>query len=402
MEAMAVATRSPTRGHAAPSEWVHARRWLWFFAICRLGTALVAAGLLVLRPITEHDALLGTVAVVWGAWSVLVVALWPRVAALPPVWALDAVLLLGLVLAGGDWRSPFYLLAVSALVLPATALSRRQAAATGATFTVVYFAIALFTGIDWEVVQSTSRLESFSTHLLIPSLVVLALAHASRLLEDLQAERERSQVLALEAERRRIGWELHDSAKQRINAAHLVLSSLAQDGDERNRLGQALEELDAAGREMDACLTELRTTLGGLELGDAIARRAAELHAVSGVPIEVAGHAPGLPAHVAVHAFRVASEALSNAIRHADADRIVASLRLERERLSLAVTDDGRGMPADLPRDSSGLSSMDARAVVLGGHLEIGPGDAGRGTRVELVVPLLPGRSLRPDPHAVR
>ena len=157
-------------------------------------------------------------------------------------------------------------------------------------FAGAYFAIALLTGIEWETLGSTARLESFATHLIIPGLVVLSLAYASELLEDLEAERRHSEALALEAERRRIGWELHDSAKQRIHAANLVLTSLAA-GDvtpeQQPRLQIALDELEQAIRDIDASLTELRTGLGGHRLEEAVARRAAELQAASGVAIEV-------------------------------------------------------------------------------------------------------------------
>src|SRR5918997_751037 len=98
--------------------------------------------------------------------------------------------------------------------------------AAGVAFTLAYLATALALGIDWTTVTSTARLETFSTHLLIPLLVTLSLGHAARTLAALDDERARAEALALEGERRRIAWELHDSAKQRIHATQLVLSSL--------------------------------------------------------------------------------------------------------------------------------------------------------------------------------
>ena len=57
-------------------------------------------------------------------------------------------------------------------------------------------------------------------------MIMLALAYAARAAERLRRERERAERLALQAERQRIAWELHDSAKQRVHAAHLMLSAL--------------------------------------------------------------------------------------------------------------------------------------------------------------------------------
>jgi signal transduction histidine kinase len=367
---------------------LHARRWLWLFAGARAGAAVVAAGLIGLRPFTDSDPLLATFGLLWGAVTIVAVRLWPWLMGRPAAWTLDVGIALALVVASGEWRSPFYLLAVSALIPPATTLRVSAAVAVGAGFSLVYFALALTLGIDWDALASTARLESFSTHLLIPILVVIALAHGTRLLDRLDSERERAEGLALEGERRRIAWELHDSAKQRIHAAQLVLSSLAPqltavDGE---RLGLALAELDGSAADLEASLTELRTTLGGLRLDEAIVRRAAELQAASGVAIHVEGRAPSLPTFVAVHAYRVACGAISNSLRHAEPQRIDVRLQSRGGALTVLVEDDGLGM-TEPDGDSTGLESMRARAQALGGRLLLDSRPRG-GTRVRLEVPL--------------
>jgi signal transduction histidine kinase len=357
---------------------LYERRWLDLFTVTRVVTSLAAAGMLALRPITDADPLLGALAIGWGAWSIAAVRLWPHLARQPVAWLVDVAVALSLVAYSGEWRSPFYLMAVSALMLPATGLPMRRAVAAGAGFSVVYFGLALFVGVDWATLGSSARLESFITHLLIPPLVVFALAHAQHLLEGMDAERERAEALALESERRRIGWELYDSARQRIHAAHLVLKSL--NGVEG--VGLAVRELEAATADMEASLTELRTTLGGRGLEDALRRRAAELEAASGIPIAVGGHAPALPTHVAVHAFRVASEAMGSAVRGAGATRLDVALEAIDGRLRLAVAGDGSGLGSA----DGELGSMRARAETLGGRLVLEP--ARGGTRVVLELPV--------------
>jgi signal transduction histidine kinase len=372
---------------ARPAE-LHARSWFSLFVGARAAAALVAAGLLALQPLTESDPLLATVALLWGAATIVALRLWPSLMGRPAAWVLDLGVALLLVVLSGEWRSPFYLLAVSALIPPATTLPVAAAVAVGAGFAATYFALALTLGIDWDALGSTARLESFSTHLLIPLLVVVALAHGARLLNRLDSERERAAGLALEGERRRIAWELHDSAKQRIHAAQLVLSSLAPQlaAVDADRLELALAELDGSASDLEASLTELRTTLGGLPLDEAIARRAAELQAASGVEIHIHGHAPSLPTFVAVHAYRVACEAISNALRHAEPDRIDVTLVARRHELAVLVEDDGRGIP-EPDANSTGLESMRARAQALGGRLLLDSRPR-VGTRVELEVPL--------------
>lgn len=385
----------PVREESRPRRVDWSRRWLRLFVVCRAGTALVAGGLLALRPFSDQDSALAALAGIWTLWTILAVRLSPGLAARPIAWCLDGVVTLALVLAAGEWRSPFYLLAVSSLILPATTLPPRRAAAAALLFVGAYLGIALVTGIEWATLSSTARLESFTTHLTIPGLVVLSLVYASELLEDLEAERRHSEALALEAERRRIGWELHDSAKQRIHAANLVLTSLAA-GDvtpaQEPRLRIALDELAQAVHDIDASLTELRTSLGGHRLEEAVARRAAELHEASGIAIDVRGRTPELPTFVAVHAYRVACEAMVNAVRHAAPTRVVVDVGAAGGRLHVVVTDDGRGLPRDVAAaDSTGLRSMEARARTLGGSLNY-RSTPGQGTTIELDAPLLGGR----------
>ena len=131
--------------------------------------------------------------------------------------------------------------------------------------------------------------------------------------------------------------------------------------------------------------------LGGLPLDEAISRRAAELQAASGVDIVVRGEAPSLPTFVAVHAYRVASEAISNALRHAEPQHIAVTLQARRGTLALDVQDDGLGMDAAADGDSTGLESMRARAQALGGRLSL-ESRPRVGTRVQLEVPLRNGR----------
>jgi signal transduction histidine kinase len=363
------------------SRHVYARRWMALFRITRIATAVAAAAMIALRPVSDADPLLGALAIGWCAWSIAAVRLWPDLQRDPLAWFVDVTVIFGLVAASGEWRSPFYLMAVSSLILPATGLAMRGALAVGAAFSLAYFTVALFMGVDLSTLGSSALLESFITHLLIPPLVVFTLAHAQHLLEGMDVERERAEALALEGERRRIGWELHDSARRRIHAAHLVLSSLGGNGD---RIDLAVRELEAASAHMDASLTELRTTLGGQRLEEALRRRAGELEAASGIRISVGGHAPALPTHVAVHAFRVASEAMGNAVRHARATRLEVALDADGERLRVAVLDDGDGFPAD----GDGLRSMQSRAEALGGRLVLEPATGGQGTCVVLEVPL--------------
>lgn len=362
-------------------------RWLALFVTGRLLATAVACALLLAHRVTDYDVVLVWVGGGYGVASVAAAVAWPRLQRAPLAWAFDVAATLALVVASEEWRSPFYLMAISSLVFPATSLRLRPALVLGTGFMLAYLAVATVTGVDVGELRSTTRLESLSTHLLMPILVALALARAAELI----AERERSARLELEAERRRIALELHDSAKQRVHAAHLVLSSVRGDLDGERvaaRVEQAMSELRAATADMETSLRELRTPLEGRGLQDAVRTRAEELAEAGGVPIEVRGEVPELPAFVAAHAFRVAGEAMTNAVRHARAGQVVVELGGDHHHLRVVVSDDGRGLPEHPRPGSHGLRSMAARAETLGGSFSIGPGPGGSGTVVSLDVPL--------------
>jgi signal transduction histidine kinase len=369
-----------------------ANRWLTLFVVTRIGATALATVLLSAREVTGHDGLLVGLGIAYGGASVLAAVQWDKVRRQPAIWALDAMIVLALILASEQWRSPFYLLALTCIVLPAVVLPFNGALVWGGAFTAAYFAIALAAGIDWDRLGTTARLESFVTHFSVPLLVVVTLAYSRGLLRRLEAERNRSEQLALEGERRRIALELHDSAKQRIHAAHLLLSSLARssNGDDAPTVAHAMHELRAAAADLDANLSELRAPLGSRGLGSALRARAAELESAAGGPsIEVAGNTPELPSFLAAHMFYAVSEAMSNAARHSGAERIRVDLTHGDGIIQAVISDDGSGMPQPAGAAGHGLRSMAERAEILGGTLTISAtNDDMKGTTVRFVVPL--------------
>ncbi len=364
-------------------------RWITLLLTTRLLAAAVAVLLLVVHRVTAHDGELMLAVVVYGAVSLGVVSAVPRLALAPAAWLLDSAAVLALVAASEDWRSPFYVLMLTALILPSTGLSFRRALAWGAGFTIAYFGVAVYTELDANTLGSTIRLETIATHLMVPVVVVLALAYATEILERLRGERLRSERLAVESERQRIAWELHDSAKQRVHAAHLVLSALTGQlsGPQAELAGHALRELRAAGGDMDTSVAELRTPLEGRPIERMLRERATELAPASDAEIAVRGTIGELPAHIAAHAYRIGAEALTNAVRHGAARRIDVVLSRNGTTATIDVTDDGRGIPVIRRPGSNGLRSMRARAETIGATLTIGPGVDGNGTQVKLTVP---------------
>jgi signal transduction histidine kinase len=366
-------------------------RWFALVSMTRVLGAALAIALLIAHRVTHADPMLAALTVVWTPVSLFVLRRTQDAPWAPAVWAADALAALALVLAGGDWRSPFYVFALTTLVLPATSLPWRQAVACGLTFSGLYGVVALLTDqLPADTLTNTIRLETLATHLFVPIIVATTLAYSALLLERLRAARGQSERLALQAERQRIAWELHDSAKQRVHAAHLMLSALdgaASDAQNRALLDGALAELRNATADMETSVAELRTPLDGRPVDELLRERADELARTGVARIDVAGRLPALPPLVAAHTYRIAAEALTNAVRHAGCSAITVTLASAPEEITLVIADDGVGMPAEPRPGGHGLRSMHGRAETIGARLKIGPGPGGRGTAVALALP---------------
>jgi uncharacterized protein YhfF len=203
-------------------------------------------------------------------------------------------------------------------------------------------------------------------------------------------------VEAAEAERRRIGRDLHDGAQQRIVAlGHLL-------GLVRRRLGDdapapALELLDRATGEARLATEELRELARGLHPAGLVEKglepALEALAARAGVPVTV-GELPArrLPEPVELTVFYLASEAVNNAQKHAPSARVQLDAVLRSDAVVVTVADDGPG-GAD-PSAGSGLRGLEDRVSALGGTLRL-ESPPGGGTRLQAHVPLAPWRTAR-------
>ncbi len=213
--------------------------------------------------------------------------------------------------------------------------------------------------------------------------------HATQLTDALQASREQL-VLAREEERRRIRRDLHDGLGPTLASLRLQLSALRQnvrdDPDATDLIDELRDDVRAATAEIRRLVYDLRPPmldefglLGALRnlniVGDELERS-----------IEAPATLPPLPAAVEVALYRIAAEALHNISRHAQATRCTIRIALNEEMLTLKVTDNGCGLPANYV-PGIGHNSMYERASELGGNVTILPASAG-GTCVTATFPL--------------
>ncbi|MEN3538712.1 histidine kinase [Microbispora sp. ZYX-F-249] len=221
-----------------------------------------------------------------------------------------------------------------------------------------------------------------------------AAARAVRLAEELQRSRE-GIVSAVEDERRRLRRELHDglgptlaAVASRIDTARITARRSSEDAD--RILGTARQELTGMLAEVRRLVHGLRPpALDDVGLVGAIRQQAERLRAPGlTVRVEERGDLAGLPAAVEVAAYRIASEAITNVVRHAKAGECVVSLirDVDEGHLDVVVVDDGVGLPPETVA-GVGLVSLRERAAELGGSCTVTAVEPA-GTRVRARLPV--------------
>jgi len=235
-------------------------------------------------------------------------------------------------------------------------------------------------------------------------------------------------ISAQEAERRRIAFDLHDgvttalaSMAFHLSAADLTVSEVAAreaarepgregpEGREAGELAQARDQLTSVRELADLAYNQTRAAISGLhslvldDLGLVAAIESLVQMATTDdgpsidLVVDPSAGTEELPDHAAAALYRIAQEALSNAVKHAEAARIVLSLRRVGESMVLGCADDGKGFDPEASRAERagdaeggqhfGLSSVAERCAMIEASLRV-DSLPGRGTTVLVELPL--------------
>jgi signal transduction histidine kinase len=218
--------------------------------------------------------------------------------------------------------------------------------------------------------------------------LLLVLGHRLRL------HRERAGLHALMAERARIARDIHDTLAQAVVATSVQLECLDQALEKEDRATMH-RHLERARHLVKQSLDEARRSVWVLRpqtlergLPAALETLVAGSSGDPVVALQISGTPRPLSPQVEANLLRLAQEAVSNAYRHARASRIDVRLAYQPRAVSLAVLDDGTGLPASdgpLPAER-GLAGMRERAAEIGGTLVIDTRPGG-GTEVRAEIP---------------
>jgi signal transduction histidine kinase len=200
-------------------------------------------------------------------------------------------------------------------------------------------------------------------------------------------EREERASAAVAEERARIARELHDAVGHSVSVMTVQASAVRRLlTPEQKRELEALTAVERTGRE---ALAEMRRMVGvlrdpdeapalspqpGLGQLDRLLQHVRD----AGLPVELRtdGEPAQLPPGLDLTAYRLVQEGLTNAIKHARAEKAEVLLRFEPKALEIVVTDDGQGTGVG-SGDGHGLIGMRERVSVYGGELSVGPRDEG-------------------------
>jgi len=209
---------------------------------------------------------------------------------------------------------------------------------------------------------------------------------------------ERSRELSVMHERSRLARELHDAVTQKVFSirAHARAAAVLA-GREPFDLDRVMAEIEVVGALGAEAHAELRAVIDGLAppdlqaggLTESLRRYAVLAGRAHGIPVTfTAAELPCLTPRTEAALYRVAQEALHNALRHSGAGTVRIRLARTTRRVTLDIKDDGHGFAAAAPSGGVGLASMRERAASVGGTLIIKSGTAG--TLVRMTVPAKP------------
>ncbi len=210
-------------------------------------------------------------------------------------------------------------------------------------------------------------------------------------------EQRRQRLAAAEAERARWARELHDETLQALGSLRLVLSAAVRSGDpeaHHRATGQALAQLETDIATLRGLITELRPAALdqlGLEpallaLIDRFCSRGLDVDVDVDLAFEAGQQKDRLDPELETGIYRIVQEALTNAVKHGDAQRAAVELVEHEHTLRVSVRDDGTGFEPTAATNGFGLAGMRERVELLGGELTI-ESAPGSGTTIAVLLP---------------
>ena len=310
--------------------------------------------------------------------------------------AMDAAMITaGLAISGG-FQNAFFVLYYPALAMFAVVFSSFRLSLSWVTMVAIVYAVfslVVEPGLDFE----TKEEKVLFTRIVVMYAVVAAVNLVSRFERTRRreaVERERE----LQRDRIELSQTIHDTIAQSAYMIGLGLETATELASSRNDedRDELLAKLAATHNLSKSTMWELRHPIDvgpifeGRELSRVLRSHASTFTTITSIRtnLDQSGREPELSTVTKRLLFSIAHNAMTNAYRHSNADRVRISLSFEARSIRMSVADDGVGLPDDYEERGHGFSRMRADAERMGGRLETSDGAAGRGTVVSCTIPL--------------
>ena len=297
----------------------------------------------------------------------------------------------GIVVSSSGFQNTFFVLYYPALAMFAVVFTSSRLSFAWVTMVAAMYvalSLALEPGVDFEIKEE----KVLFTRVVVMYAVVAAVNLVSRFerirrREAVERERE------LQRERIELSQTIHDTIAQSAYMIGLGLETAIELADESNR--ELIAKLEATHALSKSTMWELRHPIDagpifeGRELSRVLRSHASTFTTITSIPTELiqSGREPELSTVTRGLLFSIAHNAMTNAFRHSHAGNVTIALSFEDDVLRMSISDDGIGLPEDYADRGHGFRNMRRDVERMGGSLEAGRGESGRGTTVTCVVP---------------
>ena len=310
--------------------------------------------------------------------------------------ALDVIAVtVGLAISGG-FNNSFHVLYYPTIATFAVVFSSfRLSFAWVSMVAVLYAALSLVVDptVDFEAkMEKVLLIRIVTMYAVVAAVNLIMRLERTRRAEAVERERQ------LQQERIELSQTIHDTIAQSAYMIGLGLETAMELASARNNedRDELLAKLAATHNLSKSTMWELRHPIDvgpifeGRELSRVLRSHASTFTTITSIrtDLDQSGREPELPTVTKRLLFSIAHNAMTNAYRHSNADRVRISLSFEARSIKMSVADDGVGLPDDYEERGHGFSRMRADAERMGGRLETSDGAAGRGTVVSCTIPL--------------
>ena len=301
----------------------------------------------------------------------------------------------GLAISGG-FSNTFFVLYYPALAMFAVVFTSFRLSLAAVTLVALVYAalsLAIAPGLDFGIKEEKILfIRIVGMYAVVAAVNLVSRFERARRREAVEREQE------LQRERIEMSQTIHDTMAQSMYMIGLGLETIKEIAEARNEedQDQLIARVDATHGLSRSMMWSLRHSIDigsifeGRELNRVLRSHASTFTTITTIPAELVqtGDEPYLPAVTRGLLFSIAHNAMTNALRHASADRVTLTLDFGEDHLQMSISDDGIGLPNDYASRGHGFGNMRTDAERMGGRLEVSLGECARGTTVTLRGPL--------------